>query len=62
MNDKEKRKSDDKPGYVESDYLSRPYVTTRFKRPTERPSGQLHCLYCLVLLRMGFTEPTLLPR
>ncbi len=34
MNDKEKRKSDDKPGYVESDYLSRPYVTIRFKQPT----------------------------
>ena len=33
-NDKEKRKSDDKPGYVESDYLSRPYVTIRFKQPT----------------------------
>ena len=42
MNDKEKRKSDDKPGYVESDYLSRPYVTIRFKQPTWKHNGQLY--------------------
>ena len=32
--EEKKRKPDDKPGYVESDYLSRPYVTVRFKQPT----------------------------
>lgn len=58
---------DCKPGYVESDHLSRIYVTIKLKQPTWNAAGNciipqapLQKLY-LVLLRMGFTEPVMLP-
>ena len=58
---------DCKPGYVESDLLSRIYVTIKLKQPTWNAAGNciipqapLQKLY-LVLLRMGFTEPVMLP-
>ena len=37
------RESDDKPGYVVDDHLSRPIVTNRFQQPTRKHSGQLYC-------------------
>jgi len=36
----------DKPGYVKNNHLSRPAVTSRFKRPTLRHGGQPYCLIC----------------
>ena len=58
---------DCKPGYVESDHLSRNYVAIKLKRPTWNAAG--NCIIpqapllepYLVLLRMGFTEPVMLP-
>ena len=37
-----KKDSDDKPGYVLNDHLSRPAVTNRFKRPTRERDGPPH--------------------
>lgn len=62
-----KNELDCKPGYVESDHLSRSYVAIKLKRPTWNAAG--HCIIpqafrrklYLVLLRMGFTEPVMLP-
>ena len=54
-------KSTDKPGFVLDSHSSRPFVTKRLKQPTRRLNEPFTPAY-LVLLRMGFTLPLVLPR
>ena len=60
------RESADKPGSVEDSHSSRARVTTRFKQPTRErvraaPCDVRRVSPYLVLLRVGFSLPPLLP-
>jgi hypothetical protein len=51
-----------KPGSVEDSHSSRAYVAVRLKRPTREQRGPRLMLPYLVLLRVGFTLPPVLPQ
>ena len=50
-----------KPGSVEDSHSSRTHITARLKQPTRVQRGPRHQDTYLVLLRVGFTLPLMLP-
>ncbi len=50
-----------KPGSVEDSHSSRTHIATRLKQPTRVQRGPRHQDTYLVLLRVGFTMPLMLP-
>ena len=53
--------STDKPGSVVDSHSSRTHIAMRLKQPTRAQRGQRHMNTYLVLLRVGFTLPLVLP-
>ncbi len=47
---------------VENDHLSSLCVAAEIKRSTRTLGGPPHDVFCLILHRMGFTEPSVSPR